>query len=383
MTAPIVIAGAGQAGVRAAETLRKLGCSERIVMFGDESCPPYQRPPLSKKFLAGEMAEDQLFLQGEAFYSRNDIELVPGACVTSLDPLTHRIEVSGHDAPVSYSKLLLATGCRSRTLTIPGAAPEQIGYLRSIGDVLRLRDELERAQAPLIIGGGYIGLEVAAVLRGMGKPVTLLEAQERLLARVTSPAVSDFFYRLHREHGVDLRPGAQAVRMETRGDAMLLTLADGGVIEADFVLAAIGAQANDGLARAAGLPCDDGILVDEHCRAGPDIYAAGDCTRFPLPRYGRRVRLESVQNASDQGRAAAQAMMGQGEAYDALPWFWSDQYDVKFQIAGLSDGYDAFEVEGDPQAKSFSVSYYREGRPIAVDAVNAPRAHMTARRSLA
>jgi 3-phenylpropionate/trans-cinnamate dioxygenase ferredoxin reductase subunit len=224
---------------------------------------------------------------------------------------------------------------------------------------------------------------VAAVLSGMGKTVTVLEAQERLLARVTSPMISEFFEKLHTGHGVDIRLDARVARLEPSGDESTVVLDDDSEVAADFILVAIGAIANDDLARNAGLHCHDGILVDELCQAGPDIFAAGDCTRFPLPRYGRSVRLESVQNANDQARAAAHAMLGMGEAYNALPWFWSDQYDVKFQIAGLSDGYDALEMDGNPDAGSFSVSYFRDGKPIAVDAVNAARAHMMARKTLA
>lgn len=383
MSGPIIIIGAGQAGVRAAETLRKSGWTAPIIMFGDEVYPPYQRPPLSKTYLAGELEEERLFLQGEAFYERNSIELVLNRRVLAIDPAARHVVVDGREKPLTYEKLLLATGCRPRALPIPGADAAPVETLRTIADVDGLRARIFKAERPLIIGGGYIGLEVAAVMRRMGKPVTLLEAQDRLMARVTSPVVADFYLGLHRDHGVDLRLGAKAVAFETETGSARLTLEAGDKLETDFVLMAVGAAANDELAREAGLPCQDGILVDEYCEAAPGIFAAGDCTRFPLPRYGRTVRLESVQNASDQGRAAAQSMLGERTPYNALPWFWSDQYDVKFQIAGLSEGYDAFEVDGDPAAGAFSVSYTRDGKQIAVDAINAPRAHMMARRALA
>ncbi|MBX2806621.1 MAG: FAD-dependent oxidoreductase [Hyphomicrobiales bacterium] len=383
MNEPIVIIGAGQAGVRAAETLRKLGCDAPVVMYGDEAYPPYQRPPLSKKFLAGELEEDRLFLQGEAFYDRNNIDFIPGARVLEIDPAAHQVTVHGRGAPLTYGKLLLATGCRSRPLPVPGADDPRFETLRTIADVNRIREKIGLCERPVIIGGGYIGLEVAAVLRGMGKAVTVLEAQDRLLGRVTSPDVAEFFRKLHHGHGVDIRLQAKVVRIETEGDMPAIMLEDGSEIAADFVLIAIGATANDELAKQAGLPCQDGIVVDTLCRAAPDIYAAGDCTRFPLPRYGRTVRLESVQNANDQARAAAHSMLGEGEPYNALPWFWSDQYDVKFQIAGLSDGYHTLTVDGDPDAGSFSVSYYQDGKLIAVDAINAARAHMMARKMLA
>ncbi|HKJ61507.1 MAG TPA: FAD-dependent oxidoreductase [Hyphomicrobiales bacterium] len=383
MTEPIVIVGAGQAGIRAAETLRKMGWEDPIIMYGDEAWPPYQRPPLSKKFLAGELEEEQLLLQGEAFYERNAIEFIPGSRVLEIDPAAHQLDVSGRDSPLKYSKLLLTTGCRPRALAVPGADDTRLETLRTITDVNRIRGKIEHCSRPAIIGGGYIGLEVAAVLQGMGKQVTVLEAQDRLLGRVTSPEVAEFFRKLHGGHGVDIRLNASVIRLETRGKETMIVLDDESEVAADFMLVAIGAIANDELARQAGLHCYDGIMVDELCKAAPDIYAAGDCTRFPLPRYGRSVRLESVQNANDQARAAAQSMLGEGDPYNALPWFWSDQYDVKFQIAGLSDGYDALEMDGDPETGSFSVSYYRDGKLIAVDAINAARAHMMARRTLA
>ncbi len=383
MKAPIVIVGAGQAGIRAADSLRKLGCDEPILLFGDEAHPPYQRPPLSKKFLLGEMAEEQLFLQGAAFFEQNGVELIRNARVLGIEPHEHRVRVSGSAVPVEYSKLLLATGCRARSLRLPGADTVELETLRSIDDVIRIREKLPSVERVVIIGGGYIGLEVAAVLRQLGKSVTLLEAQNCLLNRVTCSVISQFFHRLHTERGVDIRLDAQVVGVRKDGAATLVELAAGEALAADLVLVAIGAIANDDLAREAGLPCQDGILVDEFCRATPDILAAGDCTRFPLPSYGRTVRLESVQNANDQARAAAQTMVDQPGAYDPVPWFWSDQYEIKLQIAGLGEGYDEVKTEGDPATNSFSVSYFKGGRLIAVDAINMPRAHMMARRSLA
>lgn len=384
MTEPIVIIGAGQAGIRAAETLRKMGCDDPIIMYGDEEWPPYQRPPLSKKFLAGELEEDRLFLHSEAFFERNNIEFIPDSRVLEIDPAAHQLDVSGRGSPLKYSKVLLTTGCRPRAFAVPGADDARLESLRTISDVNRIRGKIEHSSHPAIIGGGYIGLEVAAVLCGMGKQVTVLESQDRLLGRVTSPEVAAFFQNLHEGHGVDIRLNATVIRLESRGEETKIVLDNESEVSADFILVAIGAIANDELARQAGLHCYDGIMVDELCKAAPGIYAAGDCTRFPLPRYdGRRVRLESVQNANDQARAAAQAMLGEGDHYNALPWFWSDQYDVKFQIAGLLDGYDALEMNGDPGTGSFSVSYYRDGKMVAVDAINAVRAHMMARKTLA
>jgi 3-phenylpropionate/trans-cinnamate dioxygenase ferredoxin reductase component len=382
MSAPIVIIGAGQAGVRAAETLRKLGYDGGIAMIGDEPHPPYQRPPLSKKFLAGEMSEEQLWLQGDGFFAQNGIDLLTGIRAAAIDPRARRITLTdGREHP--YHKLILATGSRARDLPVPGADLDGVHSLRSIADVLHLRGAVAAAGRIAIIGGGYIGLEVAAILREQGRAVVVLEGEDRLLKRVMSPLMSDFFLRLHLGHGVEIRLSQRVVRLLGAGRVSAVELADGERLAADLVLVAVGGRANDELAAEAGLACQDGVIVDSHCIATPDIYAAGDCARFPSHRYGRHVRLESVQNANDQARAAAQAIAGTPEIYDPVPWFWSDQYEVKLQIAGLAQGYDRHVTEGDPESGSFSVSYFAGERLLAVDAVNAPRAHMLARRALA
>lgn len=380
MSEPIVIAGAGTAAAKAAETLRKLGASQPIVMIGDEPYPPYQRPPLSKRFLAGEMAEAQLWLHGSEFFTRHGIALRLGRRVTALDPATRTLTLDD-GAAQHYGALLLATGSRPRSLNLPGAGLAGIHTLRGIGDVARMRPELGAARRIVIVGGGYIGLEVAAVLRAMGKPVSVLEAQERLAKRALCPIVAGALEQRHRAHGVDIRLGARLVAFAGHDRVAAVTLAD-GAIDADLVLVAIGGVANDELAAAAGLATADGICVDTRCRAGEAIYAAGDCARLPLPRYGAVVRLESVQNANDQARAAAVNMLGGDEVYDPVPWFWSDQHDVKLQIAGLADGHDRSIVDGDTSA-AFSVSYLKGDRLLAVASVNAPRAHMEARRALA
>lgn len=381
MSAPIIIVGAGQAGVRAAETLRKLGFDGRLVLIGDEPHPPYQRPPLSKKFLLGEMSEDQLWLQGGAFYAQNAVELMLETSVAAIEPRQKRVCLTD-GAELDYSKLILATGSRARALPVPGAELAGVHVLRSIGDVHLLRDRLPALGETVIVGGGFIGLEVASVLRQLGKPVTVLEGEDRLLKRAMTPLLSDFFRRLHEENGAGIKLSQRVTRLIGENRVQAVELADGERLAADLVLVAVGGRANDELAAAAGIPCADGVIVDEHCLAAPDIYAAGDCARFPLPRYGRAVRLESVQNANDQARAAAQAALGAAGAYDPVPWFWSDQYDIKLQIAGLAQGYDRHITEGDPGSRSFAVSYYRGDHLLAVDAINAPRAHMLSRRSL-
>lgn len=381
MSLPIVIVGAGQAAARAIETLHGLSCGRRIVLIGSEPHLPYQRPPLSKKFLTGDATEEQLWLQAEAFLEKAGVDFRRGETALELDITAQNVTLSGGET-LAYHQLLIATGSQPRLLNLPGENLAGVHTLYSIADVRRLDASLERAQRVVIIGGGYIGLEVAASLIKLGKDVTVLEQQERLLSRVVSPVVSDFFKGLHEGHGVTLRFHARAQRIE--GDAKVsgVRLDNGNVIDADLVLVAAGAIANDQIARDAGLPCDNGILVDEACRVAPHVFAAGDCTRFPSRRYARKLRLESVQNANDQARAAATVMCGDEVTYDPVPWFWSDQYDVKLQIAGLSDGYDRVTVEGDPEANAFAVSYWRGSQLLAVDAINMPRAFMQARRSL-
>jgi 3-phenylpropionate/trans-cinnamate dioxygenase ferredoxin reductase subunit len=294
------------------------------------------------------------------------------------------VDAQGRSRELAYGTLVLATGTRARALTAPGAALAGVFSLRSIDDVHRLRPALDAASGIVIVGGGYIGLEVAAVMRQEGRAVTVLEAEDRLLKRVTGTAVSAFFETLHLERGVDIRLGARLAAVTGEAAVSGVRLADGTHLAADVVLLAVGAQANDDLARSAAIPCRDGILVDALARTMvPDVYAVGDCARFPSGRFGRALRLESVQNAIDQAKAAAGAILGTPRPYDPVPWFWSDQYEIKLQMAGLSDGYDSAEVVGDRAAPRFSVEYRGQGRLIAVDAVNDARAHMTARRRIA
>ena len=381
MTDPIVIVGAGQAGAKAAETLRRLGFDGAIMIVGDEPHETYQRPPLSKKYLSGEIETAQLWLNGPGFYESQRIEVVTGERVVSIDPRARRVETASNRA-FSYSKLLLATGSRPRALPLPGSDLPGVHMLRSISDVLAMEAVRGGSCRVVIIGGGYIGLEVAAMLRSMGNAVTILEAQQRLLQRVAGPVLSGFFHELHTRRGVDIRLSASVRAIVGTGKVEQVETAD-TVIPADLVLIAAGSIANDDLAAAAGLSVGDGILVDETCRAADDIYAAGDCTRFFSRRYGRSIRLESVQNATDQARAAAAAMLGAWDIYDPVPWFWSDQYDVKLQIAGLNLGHDRTEVSGDTGIASFALSYFAGDRLLCVDAVNAPREHMLARRRIA
>ena len=381
MSGPIVIVGAGQAGAKAAEALRRLGYDGAILLVGDEPHEPYQRPPLSKKYLSGHIETSQLWLNGPGFYESQRIELITGERIVGLDPALKRLETANGRA-ISYDKLLLATGTRPRAIPLPGHDLAGVHMLRSIDDVLAMQSVRQGQCRVAIVGGGYIGLEVAAILRSLGNAVTVLEAQPRLLQRVAGPAISQFFHDLHTTKGVDIRLGAAVRRIVGNGKVEGIETAD-GTVPADLVLIAAGSVANDELARDAGLATNDGILVDGTCRVAPDIYAAGDCTRFFSQRYGRSIRLESVQNATDQARAAAAAMLGATETYDPVPWFWSDQYDVKLQIAGLNQGHDRTEISGNPDDGSFSLAYFSGDRLLCVDAVNAARTHMAARRQIA
>ncbi len=387
MSGDVIVVGAGQAAAQLCLSLRAGGFRDRILMIGAERFPPYQRPPLSKKFLTERRAPETLLLRPETLWRDQGVELVLGTTVAALDLKRRTLSTvngPGRTQELTYGTLVLATGTRARELAAPGAALAGVFSLRSIDDVHRLRPALDAAGAIVIVGGGYIGLEVAAVMRQEGRAVTVLEAENRLLKRVTGTEVSAFFETLHRARGVDIRLGARLAAVTGDGAVSGVRLADGTLVAADVVLLAIGAQANDDLGRSAGLPCSDGILVDTLARTPvPGVYAVGDCTRFPSARFGRQLRLESVQNAIDQAKTAASAILGTPRPYDPVPWFWSDQYEVKLQMAGLSDGYDSAEVVGERATPRFSVEYRRQGRLIAVDAVNDARAHMTARRRIA
>lgn len=375
MTERCVIIGAGQAGAQAAMSLRQAKFDGEIVMFGDEPYPPYQRPPLSKAFLKGELEEERLYLRPAAFYEKQNIELRLGEAVRVIDRGGQTV-ITDKDETVSYDKLLLATGAPPRRLGAPGADLENIHYLRSLNDSEALRSILSCDGRVVIVGAGYIGLEVAAVARAAGRDVTVLEMADRVLARVACEPVSEFFARLHAGAGVDIQLGAALKEFTGEGGAVTgAVLANGDVIECGAALIGIGAAPEISLAEAAKLEIGDGVMVDDHARTSDDhIWAAGDCTNFPSPRYGRRMRLESVPNAIEQAKVAGANMAGGDVVYDALPWFWSDQYDVKLQTVGIGADYDELVTRGDPGEKKFSVWYLKSGAAIAVDAINDPAA---------
>ncbi|CEJ14785.1 Putidaredoxin reductase [bacterium YEK0313] len=381
MTGRAIIVGAGQAGSECALRLRALGFAGEVMLFGDEAFPPYQRPPLSKGFLAGELAAERLFLRAEAQYREGGIGLHLATAIGALDTGARTITTTD-GATHRFSHLVLATGARPRRLDLPGAGLAGIHHLRGIADVERLRPGIRPGARLVILGAGYVGLEVAAVAVKLGLAVTVLEAAERVLARVTSPIVSAFYADVHRAAGVDLRLGARPVAFQGNGQVTGVRLADGAVIACDSVLAGIGAVPNTELAAGAGLAVEDGILVDAAMRASaPGVYAIGDCARAVSPFAGERVRLESVPNALEQARIAAGTICGGAPGAPEPPWFWSDQFDLKLQTVGLGAGrHDEIVLRGAPDSRAFSVFYLRERELVGLDAVNSPVAFNVGKR---
>jgi 3-phenylpropionate/trans-cinnamate dioxygenase ferredoxin reductase subunit len=384
--APILIIGAGQAGVQIAESLRQEGFADQLLLIGNEPHPPYQRPPLSKKWLIEPGAHSALSLRGAESLLRRRIELRLDTHVAAIDRASSRLELSSGER-LAYGKLALATGALPRALPLPGASLEQVLSLRSIADSAAIGAAIRRCAAEgrpvVVIGGGFIGLEVAASARKLGAAVTVLEGLPRLMSRVTAPIVSDAFERVHRAHGVELVFGARVTELvgsDFRIEAV--RTADRQEYAAGCVVVGIGVDPDDRLAAAAGLACDRGILVDDCARSSDaSIVAAGDCTVRRLAD-GRLLRLESVQNAVEQARSAAAALMGRERPFRAAPWFWSDQYDIKLQMVGLSQGYDQVVTRGDLLKPAFSAFYFQARRLIAVDSLNRIPEHMQAKRLL-
>ena len=384
MTERIVVIGAGQAGASLVAKLRELGFDGPLTLVGDEPVPPYQRPPLSKKFLLGEMDEARLYLRRADFYSERDIALCTGTAVDRIERETRAVVLANGDT-LPYDRLALTTGAAPRRL--PAAIGGDLGgvyTLRSIADVDAMRDELREGRRLLVIGGGYIGLEAAAVAAMQGLQVTLIEMADRILQRVAAEPTSDYFRTMHRANGVDIRESTGLTRLVgENGRVVAAELADGSSLPVDFVIVGIGITPNSALAAEAGLAAANGIEVDAQGRSvsDPAIFAAGDCALFPY--RGEPTRLESVQNAIDQAEAAAAAMLGGEALYNPVPWFWSDQYKCKLQIAGLNRGYARTTVRPGTKEGAQSVWYWDgEGRMLAVDSMNDPRAYMAGKRWL-
>lgn len=378
----VVIIGASHAAAEVISTLRKAGWERKITLIGDEENLPYQRPPLSKAYYSGDINTDKLAIKNPSFYEMTKVGLVLGTRADSVDRANKEV-VLENGTRVSYTKLVLATGTRARLLPVEGADAPCIKYLRTVADVDDIKSTLAPGGKLLIVGAGYIGLEVAASAIKQGIEVIVLEAQERVLARVTSEPVSAFYQDIHRQAGVDLRLGVGLKRFVTKEDENFAELADGELVKFDCAIIGIGVIPNVELAEHAGLACDNGIIVDEFTQTeDPDIYAVGDCSNHPSQIYQKRIRLESVPNAVAQAKTAALSICGDNRVYDQLPWFWSDQYDVKLQTAGLMQEHDEVVVEGDVAARKFTVSYFRGGKMIALDAINSPALFMKAKKRI-
>lgn len=382
MSEPIVIIGGGQAAGQFLTTLRRAGDKTPAVMVCAEPHPPYRRPPLSKAHLAGETPVDALYLQPVAAYARMDCRLLTEVRAEEIDRGAKTVRLSNGENLV-YSRLALATGARLRRLTVPGAEREGVHHLRDIADVARLKADLDRVERAVVVGGGFIGLEAASVLRKLGKQVTVLEAADRLMARAVSEDLSAHMASLHRAQGVDVRLGAMLKTIDGADRVRSVTATDGARIPADLVLAGVGVTAEDGLAKAAGLVCENGVRVDAACRTSdPAVLAFGDCANFDHPVYGSKLRLESVQNAVDQAKTAARTAAGEEAAYDATPWFWSEQAGVTIQIAGLIQGADRFVKRLLENGSGFSIFGFRGESLRVVESIDAAAHHMIARKLL-
>ena len=373
----IVVVGGGQAGASLVAKLRALGETAPITLICAESVPPYQRPPLSKAYLLGEMAEERLYLRPESWYAENNIELRLGSPVTSIDAERRVLDLNGE--AVGYDELVLTTG------SVPNSLPAKIGgdldgvfTVRGLADVDRMEPRFQQGARALVVGGGYIGLEAAAVAAKLGVHVVVIEMSERILGRVASAETADVIRKAHKSHGVDIREGVGLDKLVGEdGHVTGAVLTDGSMLHVDFAVLGIGIRPDTRLAETAGIACDNGIAVDEFGRTSVEhIWSAGDCASFPYK--GGRLRLESVQNAIDQAEAVAANITGANEPYVPKPWFWSDQFDLKLQIAGLNTGYDRVVARRVDDTQSFW--YYAKGTLLAVDAVNAPRDYMVGKR---
>jgi len=382
--ADVVIVGAGQAGGEVASALRQQGFTGSVVLIGDEPYVPYRRPPLSKAFLSGDATLESLFIKAQSAYEKLNIECRFGMGVESIERQAKRLRLYD-GTTLEYGKLVLATGGRPRKLSLPGAEHPNVHYVRTIDDILRMKEQFHAGKKLVIIGGGYIGLEAASVGIKKGLDVTVIEALPRVLARVTAPEISAFYERVHKSRGVKLLTGVGVHSLE--GDALVtgVTLADGTLVPADIVIVGIGLIPNVELADMAGIEVSNGgIVVDRFTQTSdPDIYAAGDCTYHENVFFDRYMRLESVPNAMEQGRIVAASIVGKPQPYSAVPWFWSDQYELKLQMVGLSQGYDQLVVRGNLEGESFSAFYLKDGVVISADAVNRPQEFMIAKKLVA
>lgn len=379
----VVIIGAGQAGGQTAYSLRQAGFAGTITLIGDEPAPPYQRPPLSKAYFKGEMDAERLFLKPLEYYAEHRVDLITGKAATAIDLAARQVRLDDGET-LSWDRLVIATGARPRRLAVEGADLRNIAELRTLADV----DHLKKIAVPgarlVVVGAGYIGLEAAAVGAQLGLKVTVLEAMPQVLSRVAGPEIGAFYTHNHRAAGTDIRLGARLEAFEGMGQVTGVRIHGGEIIPADLVLVGVGVLPNLELALEAGLVCGNGIVVDANMRTShPDVFAAGDVAWRPLAHYGREGRLESVHNAIEGGKLAAAAMLGALAPALEVPWFWSDQFDLKLQTAGLWTGADETLVRGDPQSRAFAVFYLKEGKVIAVDAVNSAPEYIVGKKLVA
>lgn len=375
----IVIVGGGHAAGQAAASIRQEGFDAELILIGAEPHIPYQRPPLSKQYLAGEQPLDKVLLRPEKFYVDRTIDLRTGITVENIDRDGQFVACSDGSL-VAYDQLLLATGSRALRPDLPGIDLGGIHTLRSIADVDKIRTDMENASHLVIIGGGYIGLEVASVAKSKDMQVTILEMEDRILQRVTHPAMSTFYHELHRAKGVNIKTSSRVTAFVGDGWVNEVVCADGTSVDADLVIVGVGVVPNVELAAEAGLACDNGIVVDERCATGDSaIFAAGDCTNHPNKLLDRRLRLESVPNAMEQSRVAASNLTGGDKKYASIPWFWSDQYDLKLQMVGFSSDADESITRGVPETHEFAMFHYKSGKIIAAEAVNSPREFLVAK----
>jgi 3-phenylpropionate/trans-cinnamate dioxygenase ferredoxin reductase subunit len=377
---PVVIVGASHAAAEAIASLRKQGWQAGIILIGDEPQLPYQRPPLSKAYYQDELAPEKLLIRPNTFYQKNEVTLRLGERVTRLDPQASCIYLDNNEA-IDYSHLILATGTRARQLPIEGSNLESVHYLRTKSDVEKIKSQLNKEARLLIVGAGYIGLEVASSAIKLGNKVVVFEAMDRVLERVTSPVVSKFYQDVHRTAGVDIRLSQTIQRFEQTSGELIAHTSNNEALVFDAAIIGIGVVPNQEIADDAGLSCDNGILVNDYCQTdNPKIYAIGDCSNHISHFYQRRLRLESVPNALEQAKVAAASICGTPVVYDQLPWFWSDQYDIKLQTVGLFQGYDDLVVRGSIEQRKFSVFYLQNDTLIAVDAINSPADFMQSKK---
>lgn len=384
MGAGTLIVGTGQAGFQVAATLRSEGYLEAITLIGEEPHIPYQRPPLSKGFVLGKQDAESIELRPATFYKNHQINLLSGEKIIAIDRAERQVELDS-GGQLSYETLVLATGARNRKLAVTGADLDGVLYLRSLAEAIFIKERIAQAREIVIVGGGFIGLELAASARTLGKSVTVVEILPRVMSRVVAPIISEFFKELHAAHGVKILCGQTVMEIRGASDSVReVMLSDGSVLPADLVLVGIGIVPNTELASGARLAVSNGIAVNEYLQTeDTSIFAIGDCAEYPNHFAAARMRLESVQNATDQAQCVATTIAGRRAPYRALPWFWSDQYDIKLQMAGLSAGHDRMVMRGDAETRKLSVFYFKGEQLIAIDSINRPVDHMVGRKLIA